>query len=344
MAGVASAVLPEPPAEIRPPKSRRRTMKCSNASAISVTALPRSPVNTACSPCGWQRATSRGCTIAADGFPDVARSTVTTVRPSFSRQLRRVAQFPALGIERARNIRGAPCAGRDGKLDDPGRLDGRRLRWLSGIPRDWTVDVHRRPARIAAHCAFVLGSRQFDCLAALHREDADLRGRLLGLCSGAILVLVRSLDAKQALLQRAIRRELRHRHRARDAPVHHHVHRIGHRNGHTQILLDQQHRDFAVRHERLQHHLDLLHDHRREALGGLVHHQQPRVEQQGARDGEHLLLATRELGAAVRLALREARKRAVGALDGPRTLARSRCEPEMLVHCQRGPDPAPLRT
>jgi hypothetical protein len=64
-------------------------MKCSNASAISVTALPRSPVNTARSPRGWQRATSRGCTIAADGLPDVERSTVTTRRPSFSRQLRR---------------------------------------------------------------------------------------------------------------------------------------------------------------------------------------------------------------------------------------------------------------
>ena len=43
--------------------------------------------------------------------------------------------------------------------------------------------------------------------------------------------------------------------------------------------------------------------------------------------------------------LRSARRGnvAVGALDGPRALARSRRQPEMLVHGQRRPDPAPLR-
>ena len=41
--------------------------------------------------------------------------------------------------------------------------------------------------------------------------------------------------------------------------------------------------------------LDLLDDHRREALGRLVHHQEVRVEQQRARDREHLLLAAGEL-------------------------------------------------
>ena len=89
IACVASAVPPEPPAETRPPRSRRRATKCSNAIAISVTAVPRSPVNTARSPRGWWRATSRGCTIAGEGLPEVARSTVTVRKPSFSRQLRR---------------------------------------------------------------------------------------------------------------------------------------------------------------------------------------------------------------------------------------------------------------
>jgi len=52
MAGVASAVPPEPPAEITPPTSRRPARKRSKAMAIAVTALPRSPVRTARSPCG----------------------------------------------------------------------------------------------------------------------------------------------------------------------------------------------------------------------------------------------------------------------------------------------------
>ena len=52
IAGVASAVPPEPPAEMRPPRSRRVRMKCSNATAIALTALPRSSVNTARSPSG----------------------------------------------------------------------------------------------------------------------------------------------------------------------------------------------------------------------------------------------------------------------------------------------------
>ena len=89
IACVASAVPPEPPAEISPPRSRRPATKCSKASAISLTAEPRSPVNTARSPFGWWRATSRGWIIADEGLPDVARSTVTVRRPSFSRQLRK---------------------------------------------------------------------------------------------------------------------------------------------------------------------------------------------------------------------------------------------------------------
>jgi hypothetical protein len=46
MAGVASAVAPEPPAEISPATSLRVAMKAAKASAIALTAEPRSPVNT----------------------------------------------------------------------------------------------------------------------------------------------------------------------------------------------------------------------------------------------------------------------------------------------------------
>ena len=57
----------------------------------------------------------------------------------------------------------------------------------------------------------------------------------------------------------------------------------------------------------------LLDDRRREALGRLVHDQQPRVEQQRAADREHLLLAAGELRAAVPAALGEAREQLVDA-------------------------------
>jgi hypothetical protein len=53
IARVTSVVPPEPPAPIRPPTSRRASMKRSNATAIALTELPRSSVKTARSPSGW---------------------------------------------------------------------------------------------------------------------------------------------------------------------------------------------------------------------------------------------------------------------------------------------------
>ena len=54
-----------------------------------------------------------------------------------------------------------------------------------------------------------------------------------------------------------------------------------------------------------------------EALGGLVHDQEPRVPEQRAPDREHLLLAARQLRAAVALALGESGKQVVDAIRGP---------------------------
>lgn len=86
---VAIEVPPEPPAEIRPPRSRRVRRKASKARPMAAVALPRSPLNTADSPLGWWRATSRGCTLAVEGLPEVERSTVTTRRPRRSMHWRR---------------------------------------------------------------------------------------------------------------------------------------------------------------------------------------------------------------------------------------------------------------
>src|SRR5918998_3432225 len=52
-AGVISAVPPDPPTPIAPARSPRVVTNRSNAAAIAVTALPRSPVNTASAPSGW---------------------------------------------------------------------------------------------------------------------------------------------------------------------------------------------------------------------------------------------------------------------------------------------------
>ncbi len=54
MAGVISAVPPDPPRPMMAAMSPARARaKCSSATAIAATALPRSPVKTAAGPSGW---------------------------------------------------------------------------------------------------------------------------------------------------------------------------------------------------------------------------------------------------------------------------------------------------
>ena len=117
------------------------------------------------------------------------------------------------------------------------------------------------------------------------------------------------------------------RHLLREAAVDHHADAIGHVDRHAEVLLDQQHADLAVAQlaQRLHHLLD---DRRRQALGGLVHHQQAWLEQQRAADREHLLLAARQHRAAVVLALGQARKHRIDAID---LAAPPRHQPQRLV-------------
>jgi hypothetical protein len=116
----------------------------------------------------------------------------------------------------------------------------------------------------------------------------------------------------------AIGGQLGRRHHPGDPAVDQHGDCVGDIHRHAQVLLDQQHRDRVVAGQRLQRLGHLLDDDRRQPLGRLVHDQQARVEQQGAGDRQHLLLAARELRAAIALALGQAREQVVGALDGPR--------------------------
>ena len=150
-------------------------------------------------------------------------------------------------------------------------------------------------------------------------------------------------DAEESLLERAVGRELRRVHDPVDAPVHHDRDVFRHSSGHPDVLLDDQDRDLALLADPDQHVLDLLHDHRREPLGRLVHHQQARVEQQCARYREHLLLAARELSTPVRTPLREPRESIVDTLPRPSAAGAAFAQPQVLVHRERRPQPPPLR-
>jgi hypothetical protein len=88
----------------------------------------------------------------------------------------------------------------------------------------------------------------------------------------------------------------------------------------------------------LQHLRYLLHDHRGQPLGRLVHHEEDRVEEERPRDREHLLLAAGELGAPVALPLREPREGLVHARHRPGARPVAQGQAQMLVHRERGPD------
>ena len=148
----------------------------------------------------------------------------------------------------------------------------------------------------------------------------------------AEFVLVSRAHAQQLVLQVEVGGEFRRRHHARDAAVHHHAHHVGDIDGDAEILLDQQHRDLALAAQRLQHLDHLVDDDRRQPFGRLIHDQEPGIEQQRAADRQHLLLAARELAAAVPAALGQAREKLIDARHRPRPLgARPLHQAQMLV-------------
>ena len=81
-----------------------------------------------------------------------------------------------------------------------------------------------------------------------------------------------------------------------------HEHLIAHHQRHARVLLDEQDGD-ALALEAEQQRLELAHEAGCQALRGLVEHHELRVAGQGARDGEHLLLAAGEAPAALPPAL-----------------------------------------
>src|SRR6185436_13402116 len=122
---------------------------------------------------------------------------------------------------------------------------------------------------------------------------------------------------------------------------------LGERGRDAEVLLDQQERQALALElpERLDHVLD---DRRREPLRGLVHHHEARVRHERPPDREHLLLAARELRAAVALALGEPREELVDPLARPlaarrRAAGAPRGDPQVLVDGERREEATALR-
>src|SRR5712675_1877458 len=116
---------------------------------------------------------------------------------------------------------------------------------------------------------------------------------------------------------------------------------VGDARGKAKILLDQEDGK-PYRLEPRDGVADLLHDHRREALGRLVQKQQPRSGAQNPADREHLLLAAGELGALAREALLQIGKQLENLLYREAAGVDLRREQQVLVDIEAREDAALL--
>ena len=107
------------------------------------------------------------------------------------------------------------------------------------------------------------------------------------------------------------------------AAVLHHVEAVGQRRGEAEVLLDH-HDRVALLAQRDDHLGELLHDHRRQALGDLVEQQQLGAGAQDARHRQHLLLAARQARALAGRALLQVREHRVDLLDAHAARGRAR--------------------
>ena len=107
-----------------------------------------------------------------------------------------------------------------------------------------------------------------------------------------------------------------------DAAAVHHGDVVGQLAGQLVVLLDQQDGEVAARRQRADRRLDVLDDGRLDALGGLVEQQQLRPGDQGAADGQLLLLAAGQVAAAPRQHVRQRREQLEHLVRHPRFGAR----------------------
>src|SRR5688500_10216721 len=108
----------------------------------------------------------------------------------------------------------------------------------------------------------------------------------------------RMSDSKVAGFYRVVGHQLLRRGVVDDLAAGEHVHGVGHRQRQRQVLLHEQDgQPFAL--ELAEDAPHFPHDERRQSLRGLVHEDQVRARHERAADGEHLLLAARQLVGAV---------------------------------------------
>ena len=158
------------------------------------------------------------------------------------------------------------------------------------------------------------------------------------------LVLGLAAHAQQALLQVTVGSQRFCIHGAVDAPVDHDGHPVSNRGGHADVLLYQQNRHLAFLAQGVEQFLHLFDDDRCQTFGWLVHDEQSRVAQQRARNGQHLLLASRKLRAAVVAPLGQARKYLVHPVYRPAGILLIAChQAQMFVNGQARPDASALR-
>ena len=157
---------------------------------------------------------------------------------------------------------------------------------------------------------------------------------------GCFFFSVGRAHAKQFLLQLAVARQGGCRHVMGYAAVDHDTNSVGNVQRHAQVLLDQKNRYLSAGCQRAQSRLDLLHDDRRQPFGGFVHHQQSWLQQQCASDGQHLLLAARQLCATIAFALCQAREQGVDALNFTPVGGDQK---QGFIYRKRWPDPTTLR-
>src|SRR5512134_1640257 len=126
------------------------------------------------------------------------------------------------------------------------------------------------------------------------------------------------------------------------APVFHDVVAVGHRLREAEVLLHQQD-GVALLLQARERAPDVLHDHRREALGGLVEQQQARASAQDAADGEHLLLAAGELRALAGEALLQVGEQLEDLRLAHAALAHLGRQQQVLANVEAGEDAALFR-
>src|SRR5688572_23896648 len=121
----------------------------------------------------------------------------------------------------------------------------------------------------------------------------------------------------------------------------HDVVAVGHGGREAEVLLDEQDRE-ALRLEPGDRAPDLLDDDRRQPLGRLVEQEQARAGAQDAPDGEHLLLAARQLGALAAQAIAQIREQLEDRLERQPPWLNPRGQHEVLLDGEAGEDAALL--